>query len=102
MTPARRPPREPMPGPIEWVRENLFSSWGNGLLTLLAVFVIWWTVVPLFQWAVIDATWVGTDREACLAHDGACWPFVMQRFEQIIYGFYDMTERWRVDIVFLL
>jgi general L-amino acid transport system permease protein len=91
-----------MPGPIEWVRENLFSSWGNGALTILALAVVWWTVVPFFQWAVIDAAWSGTTREACLAHEGACWPFIGQRIEQILYGFYDVAERWRVDIAFLL
>ena len=95
--PARKPPRVIMPGPIEWLRENLFSSWGNAALTLVAVFVVWWTVVPFLEWAFINAAWTGGDREACLPHpDGACWPFIIERSGQILYGFYDTAERWRI------
>ena len=44
-----------------------------------------------------------TDREACLPYaNGACWPFITQRIGQIVYGFYDAAERWRVDIAFVL
>jgi general L-amino acid transport system permease protein len=101
--PARKPPHVVMPGPIEWLRENLFSSWGNSALTLLAAFAVWWTVVPLVQWAFIDAAWVGTDREACLAYEnGACWPFISERLGQIVYGFYDDAQRWRVDLAFVM
>ncbi len=102
-TPARKPPHVVMPGPIEWLRENLFSSWGNGALTISAGLVAWWTIVPLVQWAFIDAAWVGTDREACLPYaNGACWPFITQRIGQIVYGSYDAAERWRVDIAFAI
>ncbi|MFM9865872.1 MAG: amino acid ABC transporter permease, partial [Micropepsaceae bacterium] len=95
----RRPSRLPMPGPIEWLRENLFSTPLNALLTVLALFLIYWIVVPFVQWAVIDAAWSGTTREACLPYEnGACWPFIGQRIEQFIYGFYDVASRWRVDL----
>jgi general L-amino acid transport system permease protein len=100
-TAARKPPHVEMPGPVEWLRENLFSSWGNAALTIVAALAVWWTVVPLVQWAFIDAAWTGTDREACLPHpNGACWPFIGERLGQIVYGFYDIGERWRVDIAF--
>jgi general L-amino acid transport system permease protein len=96
----RRPPRVVMPGPVEWLRENLFSTPFNSVLTLVALFLIYWIVVPFVQWAVIDAAWTGTTRDACLEReDGACWPFIIQRIDQFIYGFYDVAERWRVDIV---
>src|SRR5262245_26323646 len=102
MAPARLPPHARMPGPIHWLRENLFSSWLNAALTIAAVALILWIVVPFFQWTVLDATWQGADREACLAHNGACWPFIAQRAGQIVYGFYDVAERWRVDIALIL
>jgi general L-amino acid transport system permease protein len=101
--PARKPPHVVLPGPVQWLHENLFSSWGNAALTIFAALVVWWTVVPLVQWAFIDAAWVGTNREACLPHEnGACWPFISERIGQIIYGFYDTAERWRVDIAFAM
>src|SRR5262245_233458 len=103
MAASRRPPREPMPGPIEWLRENLFSTWGNAALTVLALIILWWTVVPFVEWSFINAAWTGDNRDACLAHmEGACWPFIAERFGQIIYGFYDLAERWRVDIAFAM
>ncbi len=101
-TKSRLPPRVILPGPIEWLRENLFSSWGNSALTLLALAFLYWTVVPFVQWALIDAVWTGTGRDACLPHpDGACWPFITARIGQIIYGFYDVAERWRVDFALM-
>lgn len=100
---SRKPPRRQLPGPIQWVRENLFSSLFNSILTLVALALIYQTVVPFVEWAIINAAWSGQGREACLPFaDGACWPFIIERSGQIVYGFYEQSERWRVDIVFLL
>jgi general L-amino acid transport system permease protein len=97
----RKPPRVIMPGPIEWLRENLFSSWGNAALTLVALGAIYWTVVPFVTWAFVDAAWTGAGRDDCLPYDGACWPFITARIGQIVYGFYDVGQRWRVDITLI-
>ena len=99
MSETRRPPRAPMLGPIAWARENLFSTPFNAVLTLAALVLAYLIVMPFLQWAVIDAAWSGTTREACLPHEnGACWPFIGQRLEQFVYGFYDVGQRWRVDL----
>ena len=55
-----------MTGPIGWLRANLFSSPLNTALTLLAILLIAWIAPPFARFLVIDATWVGVDREACL------------------------------------
>ncbi|MDZ4740313.1 MAG: amino acid ABC transporter permease [Alphaproteobacteria bacterium] len=103
MAALRRPPRIRVPGPIQWMHENLFSSAFNSVLTLVAAFLIYQTVVPFVQWAFIDAAWSGNSRDACLTfEDGACWPFIIERSGQIVYGFYDVAERWRVDVVFII
>src|SRR5713101_3040379 len=96
-----------MTGPIGWLRANLFSSPLNAALTILSILLIAWIVPPFVRFLVIDATWVGVDREACLASDarpvaGACWPFVRERFAYFIYGSYPIAQRWRVDIFFAL
>jgi general L-amino acid transport system permease protein len=99
MEEQRRPPRVLLPGPVEWLRDNLFSTPLNAVLTLVAVFLIYWIVVPFVQWAIVDAVWSGTTRDACLAQEnGACWPFITQRIDQFVYGFYDVAGRWRVDL----
>ena len=55
----------------------------------------------MIQWAIIDADWIGTSREAC-SSGGACWVFISARFEQFIYGFYPSELRWRVNLTFVL
>ena len=99
----RKPPRVILPGPIEWMRENLFSSVFNSILTILAFVLLFQTIVPFVQWAFLDAAWTGTNRDACMKFEnGACWPYVIERSGQIVYGFYDSAERWRVDLVFVV
>jgi general L-amino acid transport system permease protein len=101
------PPPPTMRGVFGWVRANLLSSPVNIVLTLLSALLIYWVVPPLIKFLVIDATWSGTDREACLPSAtrpdvGACWPFVRERFGFFIYGFYPVPQRWRVDVFFAL
>jgi general L-amino acid transport system permease protein len=99
------PPPATMTGAIGWARANLFSGPLNILMTVLVIVLIVWVVPPLVKFLLIDATWSGTDREACLASDarpeaGACWAFVRERLPYFIYGSYPIPQRWRVDIFF--
>ncbi|MBB3771258.1 general L-amino acid transport system permease protein [Angulomicrobium tetraedrale] len=97
----------PLPPPIRnvgiigWMRENLFSSVLNTLLTLFGLALLILIVPPMVRFALIDAVWTGENREACLDPGvGACWPFIRAKFAQLIYGFYPIEERWRPNIVF--
>jgi general L-amino acid transport system permease protein len=83
------------------IRLTFFANWIDSLLTLIGVLLIYWIVPPLIQWALIDAAWSGTSRLDCLG-DGACWPFIFEKWEQFIYGRYPADEVWRVNLVFLL
>jgi general L-amino acid transport system permease protein len=90
---------------LGWMRENLFSSLGNALLTLLGVALLVALVWPTVRFVLVDAVWQGTDRTACLAETvgrdvGACWPFIAARFDQLMFGFYPESERWRVVLVY--
>jgi general L-amino acid transport system permease protein len=82
---------------------NLFSSLGNTLLTVLALWVIYRTVAAMLGWALFDATWEGDDGAACSGeHAGACWPYAQAWFGQFIYGRYPDVERWRVNLTYAL
>ena len=94
--PDMAPPKTTV-GVVAWMRANLFSSWLNTLLTLLAVYLIWLIVPPLLSWTIIDANWSGTKLADC-TKEGACWVFVQQRFGQFMYGYYPTELRWRVDM----
>ncbi|MCB1477566.1 MAG: amino acid ABC transporter permease [Rhodobiaceae bacterium] len=89
-------------GLVGWVRQNLFSSIPNTILTLIGVYLIYLLVPPLINFAIVHAVWNGEDREACLGTHGACWAYVKAYFSQFIYGRYPEPERWRVDVVFFI
>ena len=100
------PPPASRAGMLGWLRTNLFSSPFNIALTLLAILFIAWIVPPLLRFLLIDATWSGADREACIPsparpNPGACWAFVRVWSSYFVYGFYPIGQRWRVDLFFL-
>ncbi len=108
-----RTPIDPAPppvlvgGPIAWIRDKLFSSVLNAVLTLIGIALIYLIVPPLVKFLITNAVWTGTDRDACLSERvgfqvGACWAYVADRFSYFVYGSYPVAERWRVDIVFVL
>jgi general L-amino acid transport system permease protein len=44
-------------GPLAWLRRNLFSTWYNVLLTLLALGLVYAVLKPAVQWAATEARW---------------------------------------------
>jgi general L-amino acid transport system permease protein len=99
------PPPARLTGAVAWVRDNLFSSVSNTLLTMIGVLLIYLVLSNLIPFAILDATFSGTNREACLAsasrpEPGACWAFIRTYFEYFIYGSYPGDQRWRVNIVY--
>ncbi len=104
-------PERPAPikttGFVGFLRTRLFNSPTNILLTIASALLLWFIVVPVVKFLLVDAVWSGSDRDACLAENvghtvGACWPFVRAKFSQLIYGFYPEPERWRVNLTFML
>src|SRR5262245_17579331 len=94
-------------GAIAWLRKNLFNSWINALLTLVALYLVWLIVPPLIRFLLIDAVWDGASRDDCLAEKvgrqvGACWPFIQAKFKQLVYGFYPADQYWRPNLTFIL
>ncbi len=72
------------------------------MLTLVALYLLYLIIPPLVDWAIISANWgPGTSRAAC-TKSGACWTMIRARFGLLMYGFYPLDQRWRVDLTFLL
>jgi len=86
---------------LAWLRQNLFSSPFNTILTLLCLWLLYKILPPLVSWAILNANFVGDSRADCVA-GGACWVFVKARFGQFMYGFYPADQRWRIDVAFLI
>jgi len=74
----------------------------NAVLSIVTLLGIGWLLSDLLSWAVFDAVWSGNSARACEGHDAACWVFIRLRFEQLLYGPYPASERWRVGIVAML
>lgn len=74
---------------------------GDWLLTAIILYWLWLVLLPLIQWAVINASWQGTDRSVC-HNDGACWIFVQVNINKFIYGFYPISEQWRINFSFTM
>jgi general L-amino acid transport system permease protein len=81
-------------GVFGWIRQNLFNSWFNSLLTLLALYGLFVTIPPLVKWAFVDSLWFSSP-EACREIDGACWSIIPKNARFIFFGFFPEHQQWR-------
>jgi general L-amino acid transport system permease protein len=95
------PLARPKTGRIHDLRRGLFGSASNTIVTLLTLLALGWTGWGILRWAVIKATWSGTQAD-CAARDGACWTFVITKLRFIIFGFYPQELQWRPALVILI
>ncbi len=97
------PPPFKTRGVMLWLRENLFSSPTNIVLSLLAIYFLYKVVPGVLEWSFFDAAFTGSDRNECKAKaGGACWAFIAERWRLFTYGFYPAEERWRVIVAFIM
>jgi len=97
-------------GFVGWVRGNLFSSVTNTILTLVAAYLLVRLLIAIVPWiyfGVWDAGSLSECREifAQLYPDGqqyACWAVIVDRWDQIIFGFYSADQFWRPILGWIL
>ena len=92
-TPARKPPVAST-GPIGWIKQNLFGSWLNSLITILMLALLAFVIPPVFDWAISNAVWLN-DNASCRAASGACWGFITEKHRFVFFGTYPFEEQWR-------
>ncbi|HKJ04971.1 MAG TPA: amino acid ABC transporter permease [Geopsychrobacteraceae bacterium] len=88
-------------GAITWLKDNLFNSWYNSLLTVITLTGLWYIVPPFFKWAFIDSLWYSS-AEACRDIEGACWSIVPNNIKFIILGFFPSGQEWRPILAMIL
>jgi len=84
-TETLRPPRLSA-GPVAWVQKNLFSTWYNAVLTILAAFLIGAALLSVLTWATSDARW------------GA----ITSNLTLFMVGQYPRDQLWRIWLVIYL
>lgn len=90
-------------GAVKWMRENLFSSALNIVLTVLGVLAIFWLVKSSLPWwlnSVWNANSLSECRQIVAANagegaTGACWAMIRQWWGAFIFGFYPPDQWWR-------
>ena len=75
-----RPPLPP--GPIKWIKDNLFNSWVNSLLTVVLLPVVFFALIGSIQWVFISADWRAVSQFPLL----------------YAVGQYPRDELWRVGV----
>ena len=92
---AALPPPATRQGLIGWVRDSLFSSPLNTVLTLIVAWLLLMLVPALIDWLFIKVDWSATNAKECRASGGACWAFIFEKHRLILFGIYPYDEQWR-------
>jgi general L-amino acid transport system permease protein len=79
-----RPPAPP--GPVRWLKKNLFSTWYDALLTLLAAVVLFFVLRGVLGWVFFTANWAP----------------ISQSLKLLAVGQYPQDQLWRVGTIVLM
>ncbi|GAB5449531.1 amino acid ABC transporter permease [Gymnodinialimonas sp.] len=97
-------------GAVKWIRENLFSSIGNSIMTILSVAFIAYVLIGIMPW-MFGGVWNAGSLAECRTvlgafggdgHSGACWAVIEDRWRQLVFGFYPQEYYWRPVLTFVL
>lgn len=93
-------------GPVKWLRENLFATWANALLTVLAILVIYLVLAKTLPW-MLNGIWntssLSECREVLAGKTGACFSVLADRWYQLLFGFkYPSAFYWRPTLALVL
>ena len=97
-------------GLIRWLRENLFSTWLNAILTLVAAYIVYALLTHLWPWFA-HAVWNASSLSECRqiitetwgeGATGACFAVIRERWQQFLFGFYPKPLYWRPTLAFFL
>lgn len=77
-----RPPQPP--GPIKWLRDNLFNGVFNSILTIILFPVVFYLLYMILNWVLAGANWTAVSQFPLL----------------FAVGQYPRDQLWRVGIIF--
>ena len=100
------PPPAAETGAIKWLRENLFSSIPNAILTLISLYIIFQLLQGFLPW-LLGGVWTTSSlrecREVLDGAAGGCFSVLTERWNQLLFGFkYPQDQYWRITLAFVL
>lgn len=81
-TPEVKPPNTKK-GPIKWLKDNLFSTWYNIILTCLVLVFLFFVFRGVFTWVFTQANWA----------------VIPANLQILMVGPYPLEQTWRVSTV---
>lgn len=97
-------------GALKWMRENLFSGWLNSILTIVSLLVIYLVLSSLLPW-MLGGIWNAESLSECReirdelyghGREVACWAVIVDRWHQLLFGFYPSELYWRPILALIL
>ena len=100
------PPPASQTGLVKWLRENLFSSVFNAILTVLALYFIYKIAAGFVPW-LMNGVWHTSSLAECYkALDGVrggCFSVLAERWHQLLFGFkYPSEHYWRPTLALIM
>ncbi|CAN5916162.1 hypothetical protein BH11PSE3_BH11PSE3_14700 [soil metagenome] len=81
-------------GPLGWARRNLFSTWGNGITTVVLAVAMVWILSWFLDWALFTANFTAATGAECRG-GGACWALIREKWRLIFFGTFPYDQQWR-------
>ncbi|MCQ9615492.1 amino acid ABC transporter permease [Paenalcaligenes niemegkensis] len=98
---AMAPPRTHV-GVPGWLRQNLFATPANTVLTILVIWLLLMAIPALIEWGLIKANFTADSAQECRETGGACWAFIVEKHRLILFGIYPYDEQWRPLVASLI
>jgi general L-amino acid transport system permease protein len=81
-------------GAFGWARKHLFSSWANGITTIVLLAAMAWILSWFLEWAVFTANFTASQGSECRGY-GACWALIREKLRLIFFGTFPYDQQWR-------
>jgi general L-amino acid transport system permease protein len=88
-------------GLVGWLRSRLFSSWGNGITTIVLLALLAWILSGFLDWAVVNANFTAKAGSECRG-GGACWALIGEKYRLIFFGTFPYEQHWRPLIAMIV
>ncbi|MDQ7027461.1 MAG: amino acid ABC transporter permease [Anaerolineae bacterium] len=85
LEPEAKPPPALEAGVLKWIRENLFNSVGNAILTVLGALLVFYTVVNVSGWTIQEGNWLA----------------ITANLRQYMVGSFAPQNMWRIQVLTL-